>query len=111
MATWVHGKVEVAGGREAVVLQPGRQCGSQPVTHALIVEAKANWCPHWLGKMGSSFQRTLRWAGDRQVARWYGVEMVYDHSLFRESRVHLYEPFSDARRGAGYAFQGMEHPL
>ena len=25
-----------------------------------------------------------------ELARWYNVEMVYDHSLFRESRVHIY---------------------
>ena len=25
-----------------------------------------------------------------ELARWYNVEMMYDHSLFRESRVHIY---------------------
>ena len=91
VATLVHGKVEVARGQEAVVLQPGEQCRiAAGEAHALIV-GKADLVSTLAWKNGEFVFKdaSLEQVID-ELARWYNVEMVYDHSLFRESRVHIY---------------------
>ena len=91
VATLVHGKVEVARGQEAVVLQPGEQCRiAAGEAHALIV-GKADLVSTLAWKNGEFVFKdaSLDQVID-ELARWYNVEMVYDHSLFRESRVHIY---------------------
>ena len=91
VATLVHGKVEVARGQEAVVLQPGEQCRiAAGEAHALIV-GKADLMSTLAWKNGEFVFKdaSLEQVID-ELARWYNVEMMYDHSLFRESRVHIY---------------------
>lgn len=91
VATLVYGKVEVARGQEAVVLQPGEQCRiAAGEAHALIV-GKADLVSTLAWKNGEFVFKdaSLDQVID-ELARWYNVEMVYDHSLFRESRVHIY---------------------
>ena len=87
VATLVHGKVEVARGQEAVVLQPGEQCRiAAGEAHALIV-----------GK--ADLMSTLAW---KNVYPRFPEKAVIVHHfhiiptcqfvdhLFRESRVHIY---------------------
>ena len=91
VATLVHGKVEVARGQEAVVLHPGEQCRiAAGEAHALIV-GKADLMSTLAWKNGEFVFKdaSLEQVID-ELARWYNVEMMYDHSLFRESRVHIY---------------------
>lgn len=109
---WFMGRWKWPGARRLLCYNPVSNAGSLPgEAHALIV-GKADLMSTLAWKNGEFVFKdaSLEQVID-ELARWYNVEMMYDHSLFRESRVHLYEPFSDARRGAGYAFQGMEHPL
>ena len=91
VATLVHGKVEVARGQEAVVLQPGEQCRiAAGEAHALIV-GKADLMSTLAWKNGEFVFKdaSLEQVID-ELARWYNVEMMYDHSLFRESNRTTY---------------------
>ena len=66
VATLVHGKVEVARGQEAVVLQPGEQCRiAAGEAHALIV-----------GK--ADLMSTLAWKNGEFVFKDASLEQVID---------------------------------
>lgn len=91
VATLVNGKVEVAAGPEAVVLQPGQQCrivgGDTPdlvVGEADLMVALA-WKNGEFVFKDASLEQVLR-----ELSRWYNVEIGYDPEMFKGTRVHIY---------------------
>lgn len=91
VATLVRGKVEVASGQEAVVLQPGQQCrvvtGDTPgleVSEADLMEALA-WKNGEFVFKDASLEQVLG-----ELSRWYNVEIGYDREMFEGTRVHIY---------------------
>lgn len=91
VATLVQGKVEVASGQEAIVLQPGQQCrivtGNVPdlvVSEADLIEALA-WKNGEFVFKDASLEQVLG-----ELSRWYNVEIGYDRKMFEGTRVHIY---------------------
>lgn len=89
-ATLVSGKVEVASGRDSVVLQPGELCEITADDHSLAV-SEADMISVLAWKNGEFVLKNASWDQVmNELARWYDAEIVYDSSELQGMKFHIY---------------------